>query len=65
MQFQDLRPFPQAPMMIAGYLTTILVTLLPPLWFRLMAPRLAAWDRDHASAAERALVGSSGGGRGA
>ena len=64
-QFQDLRPFPQAPMMIAGYLTTILVTLLPPLWFRLMAPRLAAWDRDHASAAERALVGSSGGGRGA
>jgi NAD(P)H-flavin reductase/ferredoxin len=30
--YQDLRPYPNAPMMINGYLTTIVVALLPPLW---------------------------------
>jgi len=55
-QFQELRPFPEAPVMISGYLTTILVTLVPPLWFRVMRPRLAAWDRNCASAEERAQL---------
>ena len=30
---------------------------IPPLWRRLIAPRLAAWDRTRASPAERALLG--------
>jgi alkane 1-monooxygenase len=47
-------------MMVSGYLTTILLTLVPPLWFRLMAPRVAAWDRDFATAEERALAARSG-----
>jgi alkane 1-monooxygenase len=29
--YQDLKPFPDAPMMINGYLTTPIVALTPPL----------------------------------
>lgn len=54
--YQDLRPFPEAPMMISGYLTTILVALIPPLWHHLMTPRVLAWDRDHATPEERELA---------
>ena len=54
--YQDLQPYPNAPMMMGGYLTTISVALCPPLWQRLMKPRVLAWDRDHANAAERALA---------
>lgn len=54
--FQDLKPFPEAPMMISGYLTTILVALVPPLWHRLMTPKVQAWDRLHATPEERRLA---------
>jgi len=54
--YQDLMPLPEAPMMIGGYLTTIGVALLPPLWHHLMTPRLIEWDRSHASAPERELA---------
>jgi alkane 1-monooxygenase len=54
--FQDLRPMADAPMMIGGYLTVMIVTLLPPLWHALMTPRLLAWDRDFADEGERELA---------
>jgi alkane 1-monooxygenase len=54
--YQDLKPFPEAPMMISGYLTTIVVALIPPLWHKLMTPKVLAWDRDYASADERKLA---------
>ncbi|TAJ52372.1 MAG: alkane 1-monooxygenase [Nevskiaceae bacterium] len=54
--YQDLRPFPDAPMMISGYLTTILVAMVPPLWHRLMTPKVLDWDRNYASAEERLLA---------
>ena len=54
--YQDLRPFPDAPMMVGGYLTTIVVALVPPLWHRLMTPKVLAWDRDYATESERRLV---------
>jgi alkane 1-monooxygenase len=54
--FQDLRPMADAPMMIGGYLTVMIVTLLPPLWHALMTPRLLAWDRDFADDGERELA---------
>lgn len=54
--YQDLRPFPEAPMMIGGYLTTIVVAMLPPLWHKLMTPKVQAWDRDYASARELELA---------
>lgn len=54
--YQDLKPFADAPMMIGGYLTTIIVAMLPPLWHRLMTPKVLAWDRDYAAAEERELA---------
>jgi alkane 1-monooxygenase len=54
--YQDLRPMPDAPMMINGYLTTIVLAMIPPLWHRLMTPKLLAWDRDRASPRERELA---------
>ena len=57
--YQDLRPYPDAPMMINGYLTTILVALVPPVWHRLMTPKVLAWDRDYATAEERKLAAAA------
>ncbi|MDZ4190997.1 MAG: alkane 1-monooxygenase [Pseudomonas sp.] len=54
--YQELKPFQDAPMMIGGYLTTILVAMVPPLWHHLMTPKVLAWDRDHATAEERELA---------
>lgn len=57
--YHALRPLPRAPMMLNGYLTTIVVALLPPLWHRLMTPRVLAWDRDQASPEERLLAAAA------
>ncbi|MCC6647635.1 MAG: fatty acid desaturase [Polyangiaceae bacterium] len=54
--YHELRPYADAPMMINGYLTTIVVALVPPLWHLLMTPKVRAWDRDFASPAERELA---------
>ncbi|MEO1269027.1 MAG: alkane 1-monooxygenase [Myxococcota bacterium] len=54
--YQDLKPYPDAPMMIGGYLTTLLIALVPPLWHHLMTPKLLAWDRDFATDEERRLA---------
>lgn len=43
-------------MMIGGYLTTISVALIPPLWHKLMRPKVQAWDRSYANAHERTLA---------
>ena len=32
-------PYPDAPMMVDGYLSTMFLTMIPPVWHRLMAPR--------------------------
>ena len=57
--YQDLRPFPDAPMMVNGYLTTILIAMIPPLWHKLMTPKVMAWDRDYAIAEEKALAAAA------
>lgn len=54
--YQDLRPYEQAPMMLSGYLTTIIVALVPPLWHSIMTPKVLAWDRDFATDEERKLA---------
>lgn len=54
--FHALQPYPEAPTMISGYLSTIVVALIPPLWHHLMAPKLQHWDRHYATAAERELA---------
>jgi alkane 1-monooxygenase len=54
--YQDLRPYPNAPMMINGYLTTLVIAMIPPLWHALMTPKVLAWDRDFATPEERELA---------
>lgn len=54
--YQDLKPFPEAPMMINGYLTTIIIALIPPLWHKLMTPKVLAWDQEYATAEEKRLA---------
>jgi hypothetical protein len=54
--YQELMPLPEAPLMINGYMTTIFVTLCPPLWHKLMIPKLLEWDRLFASPDERVLA---------
>lgn len=54
--FYDLRPFPEAPLMVNGYLTTMFLTMVPPLWHHLMTPKVQQWDATHASLAERRLA---------
>lgn len=54
--YQDLKPFPDAPMMIGGYLSTIIVAMLPPLWHKLMTPKVLEWDRHYATEEERQLA---------
>lgn len=54
--FHSLRPYPRAPEMISGYLATIVLTMIPPLWHRLMLPRLIHWDEHFASPREQQLA---------
>ncbi|MBC7172664.1 MAG: alkane 1-monooxygenase, partial [Polyangiaceae bacterium] len=55
--FHELRPYRDAPMMVSGYLSTIFLTLVPPLWHRLMVPKLLEWDARYASPEEKRLAG--------
>lgn len=41
--FDALRHHEGAPQLPAGYATMVLAALVPPLWFRLMDPRVEAW----------------------
>ncbi len=54
--YQNLRPYPNAPMMISGYLTTIVIALLPPLWHKLMTPKVLDWDKNFATPEELELA---------
>ena len=54
--YYDLRPVPElksdAPILPMGYLCCMVVALVPPLWRRMIEPRLADWDARLASEAE-------------
>lgn len=54
--FEQLQPIPNAPMMISGYISTIFVALVPPLWFKLMKPKLMHWDQTFANQDELCIV---------
>jgi alkane 1-monooxygenase len=47
--------------MIGGYLATLGIAMIPPLWRRLMVAKLRDWDREQASAEERELVAPGAG----
>lgn len=50
----------KAPQMPYGYLSMIVISLVPPLFHRIMHPLLADWDRDFASEGERAELRERG-----
>ncbi|HLX01324.1 MAG TPA: alkane 1-monooxygenase [Trinickia sp.] len=54
--FWAIRPMPEAPTLRHGYLTSILIALVPWVWHRHMARPLADWDAHHASQAESRLA---------
>lgn len=54
--FERLHPMSGSPTMISGYISTIFVALIPPLWFKLMAPKLEEWDEKHATPEELNII---------
>jgi alkane 1-monooxygenase len=58
--FWSLEAEPEGPIWPHGYMTMILIALVPPLFERIAAPALAAWDRLQASAGERELLARAG-----
>lgn len=58
-RYQALRDFEEAPVLPTGYAGMILLALIPPLWFRVMDPRVAAHfdgDLSRANLAEKRLA---------
>ena len=53
--YHRLEALPEAPQ-LPGVWFCFLVSFVPPLWHRMMQDYLAAWDRQHANAAERELA---------
>ena len=47
-KYWRLDPYLDAPQMPFGYLTTTLICLIPPLWYKIMTPKLIEWDRKYA-----------------
>ncbi|MFV8752952.1 alkane 1-monooxygenase [Nannocystaceae bacterium ST9] len=43
-EYDRLRHYEDVPQLPAGYATMVVVALIPPLWFRIMDPRVSAWN---------------------
>ncbi len=54
--YPDLTWSPGAPLLSQGYLATLPLIWVPPLWYRMMKPKLANWDVTLASPEERDLL---------
>lgn len=54
--FEKLQPMQDAPVMISGYISTVGIALIPPLWFKLMQPKLDHWDTHFADDKEREIL---------
>ncbi len=46
-RYQELEHAPGAPQLPTGYAGMIVLALVPPLWRRVMDPRLARWQAEH------------------
>lgn len=54
--YHELKPYTDAPMMVGGYLTTMAIALIPPLWNKLMVPKVLEWDAKYATKEELVLA---------
>jgi len=57
--YHELKPFIDAPMMVGGYLSTMVVALIPPLWNKLMIPKVLEWDQKYATQEELSLANAA------
>ena len=46
-KFWKLDPYENAPQMPYGYLTTLVICLIPPLWYRMIKPSLNKWEQKY------------------
>jgi hypothetical protein len=58
--FWTLEEEPEGPTYPYGYMTMILISLVPPVWRRVVDPLLAEWDQTSASDGERAILMKEG-----
>lgn len=58
--FWRLEPKPDAPTLPYGYMTMILLALVPPLHRQIMRPYLEGWDQHWATAEEKSLAQAHG-----
>jgi hypothetical protein len=58
--FWTLEKEPEGPTYPYGYMTMILISLVPPVWHRVVDPLLAEWDQTSASDGERAILMKEG-----
>lgn len=49
-EYDRLRHYEDVPQLPSGYATMVLLALVPPLWFRIMDPRVLAWNTRGAEA---------------
>lgn len=54
--FWQLKAYPDTPMLPGGYLTMIVIAAIPPLFNRIMIPRVLEWDRRFSTAEEKPLI---------
>lgn len=55
-EFWELKAFTEGPQYKFGYLTSIFISSIPPLWHHMMAPKLLEWDEKWASEDEKILA---------
>lgn len=55
-EYWNLRSYKHAPMLPYGYLTTIILALIPPLYKKVMTERLNHWDEHFANEHEKRLA---------
>jgi len=54
--YWTLNAYANAPMLPNGYLSMLLIALVPPLFKSIMVPALDEWDEKHATPAERKIA---------
>ncbi len=54
--YGELRPYPHAPMLPDGYLSTIFLAMVPPVWHKLMVPKVLEWDQVYATPKEKRMA---------
>jgi len=55
--YWELQITEDSPKLPYGYLTSVFIAMVPPLWFKIITPELEKWDNEKASREELLLLG--------